>query len=47
MNKAAQKLGRLGRGIPKNYSEEEREKRADRMRKLNGKRRKSNERGRL
>ena len=34
-NKAAQILGRLGKGIPKNYSIAERMRRADRMRKVN------------
>lgn len=35
MNKNAQALGHLGKGIPKNYTEEERQRRADRMRMLN------------
>ena len=39
-NKAAQRLGRMARGIPKNYTPEERERRAEVMRKINEKRRK-------
>jgi len=35
MNKAAQALGRLGKGIPKNYSKAERARRAKRMKILN------------
>jgi len=31
LNKAAQALGRLGKGIPKNYTEEEIEKRTKRL----------------
>ena len=37
-NKAAQELGRLGKGRPKNFSEEELQKRAERMKILNQKR---------
>ena len=35
LNKAAQALGRLGRGIPKNFSKAERKRRSDRMKSLN------------
>ena len=40
LNKAAQALGRLAKGIPKNYSEVERKRRSDWMKQLNEKRRK-------
>ena len=39
MNKAAQALGRLGKGVPRNFTPEERAKRAERMRQLNARRR--------
>ena len=35
MNKYAQALGRLAKGIPKNYSPEERKRRSDWMKSLN------------
>ena len=38
MNKAAQALGRLAKGVPKNYTTEERKRRATWMRLLNDKR---------
>jgi len=34
-NKFAQALGKLARGVPKNYSPEERRKRSDRMKEMN------------
>ena len=40
MNKAAQILGRMGRGKPKNYTKAERNRRAKRMRVINEERRK-------
>ena len=39
MNKAAQAMGRLGRGKPKNFTEVELQKRRDRMDKINEQRR--------
>ncbi len=39
MNKAAQAMGRLGRGIPKNFTNAELQKRRARMDKVNEKRR--------
>ena len=35
MNKAAQALGRLGKGIPKNYNSEEIKRRSEWMKSLN------------
>ena len=40
INKHAQALGRLGKGIPKNYSKAERKRRAIRIKLLNANRRK-------
>lgn len=40
VNRAAQKLGRMAKGVPKNYSPEERARRAELMRKMNDRRRK-------
>jgi hypothetical protein len=45
VNKAAQELGRMAKGIPKNYTQAERQRRAFRMRMLNEvRRRKKDER---
>lgn len=38
MNRAAQKLGRLGKGKPKNFSKAELKRRSERMTELNQKR---------
>jgi len=35
LNKAAQALGRMGKGIPKNYTKEERKRRSEWMKSLN------------
>ena len=35
MNEAASELGKMGRGVPKSFTAEERAKRAERMRALN------------
>jgi len=40
LNKAAQALGRMGKGISKNISKEERKRRSEWMKQLNEKRRK-------
>jgi len=40
MNKAAQALGRLAKGKPKNFSQEERKRRSDRIIALNKARKK-------
>jgi hypothetical protein len=37
-NKAAQELGRMGKGIPKKYTKAERKRRSKRMKELNAKR---------
>jgi len=38
ISRAAQLLGRMAKGKPKNFTEEERKKRSDKMRALNEKR---------
>jgi hypothetical protein len=40
LNKAAQELGRLGKGIPKTLTKEERQRRREHMERLNKLRRK-------
>lgn len=38
MNEAASELGKMGRGVPKSFTPEERAKRAERMRAINAQR---------